>query len=105
MKRLLALRWSFAAALLGLASLASAGDSPFAPDTPYYFEHFDPEQKPWQPGQDLNIEEVFKNYQYYEIRWSQGRQEIRVTRYIRNRHESSERYRIQADGTLEKLAP
>lgn len=91
--------------LLGLAGLAGAGGLPLAPDTSYYFEHFDPEQKPWQPGQDLNIEEVFKNYQYYEIRMMQNTREIQVTRYIRNRRESSERYRIKPDGALEKLTP
>jgi hypothetical protein len=95
----------FAAILLGLAGLAGAVDMPFEPDTPYYFDHFEPEQKPWQPGQDLNIEEVYKNYQYYEIHFMKGKREIQVTRYIRNRRENSERYRIQPDGALEKLAP
>lgn len=95
----------FAAILLCLAGIAGAGDLPFEPDTPYYFEHFNPEQKPWKPGQDLNVEEVFKNYLYYEIRLAKNRQELRVIRYIRNHPEDSVRYRIRPDGALEKLAP
>lgn len=74
-------------------------------DTPLYFEQFDPAQKPWQPGQALNVEEVFKNYQYFEIRFLKQGTEIQVNRYIRNQRESSERYFIQLDGTLERVAP
>ena len=47
------------------ASAASLADK-FTPGTPYYFSDFDPSQQPWEPGQYLNIEEVYKNYQYYE---------------------------------------
>ena len=90
-----------------LASSIAAGqsDHAFDPDTPHYFEHFDPAQKPWLPGQELNVEEVFKNYQYYEIRWAKGNAEIVVTRYVHNARESGERYHLKPDGTLEKLAP
>lgn len=73
----------------------------FEPDTPHYFDHFDPEQKPWQPGQTLNIEEVFKNYQYYEIRFLKQGSEIQVQRYKHNQRDSGGRYRIMPDGTLE----
>ncbi|MFN3398557.1 MAG: hypothetical protein ACK4ZS_08510 [Sulfurimicrobium sp.] len=88
--------------LAGIAC-AAADELPFAPDTPYYFDYFDPRQTPWQPGHGLNLEEVFKNYQYYEIRLVKNRREIRVTHYIQGREEGSEHYRIQSDGTLEKL--
>jgi hypothetical protein len=99
------LRILLAAILPWLAGYVTAGadELPFAPDTPYYFEHFDPQQKPWQPGHGLNIEEVFKNYQFYEIRFSKNSREIQVNRYVRGRNEGSERYRIKPEGTLEKL--
>lgn len=90
--------------LSGIASAAPDTQS-FAPDTSYYFEHFDPQQKPWRPGQDLNVEEVFKNYQYYEIHFQNGGREILVNRYIQNRKEAGVRYRIRGDGALEELAP
>ncbi|MBZ0104165.1 MAG: hypothetical protein K8H84_00910 [Sulfuricella denitrificans] len=93
------------AVLAGLAltlNTASAGQS-FAPDTPHYFDHFDPDQKPWQPGQALNIEEVFKNYQYYEIRFLKQGTEIQVRRYINNNPDGGGRYRILPDGSLDAI--
>ncbi|MEN6587025.1 MAG: hypothetical protein ABFE02_13380 [Sulfuricella sp.] len=84
-------------------ALAASDEPPFAPDTPYYFEHFDPQQKPWQPGHGLNYEEVFKNYQYYEISFVKNGRELQVNHYVRGRNEGSEHYRINPDGTLEKL--
>lgn len=88
-----------------LAGVAAAGSAelPYSPDTPYYFEHFDPRQQPWQPGHGLNIEEVFKNYQYYEIRFLNNGRDMQVTHYVQGRKERSERYRIKPDGVLEKL--
>lgn len=82
-----------------------AGDLAFEPDTSYYFEHFDPAQKPWDPGHGLNIEEVFKNYRYYEIRFDKNRPEIAVTHHIRNSGSTRERYRVKPDGALERLEP
>jgi hypothetical protein len=65
-----------------------------------------PWAKPWQPGQSLNIEEVFKNYQYYEIRFLKQGAEIQVQRYIQNQPAGSrEGYRIKPDGTLDKITP
>ncbi len=89
---------------LSLAASAAPDTHSFAPGTSYYFEHFDPLQKPWRPGQDLNVEEVFKNYQYYEIHFQNGGREILVNRYIQNQKEAGVRYRIRGDGGLEKLA-
>jgi len=99
------LRILLAAVLLWLAGVAAAGaaELPFSPDTPYYFEHFDPQQQPWQPGHGLNIEEVFKNYQYYEIRFLKNGRDIQVTHYVQGRKAGSESYHIKSDGTLEKL--
>ena len=54
-------RLPVAAALFGLVACLQA--QTFEPDTPYLYDSFEPQQKPWQPGRDLNIEEVFKNYQ------------------------------------------
>lgn len=82
---------------------AASAELSYGPDTPHYFEHFDPEQKPWQPGPELNIEEVFKNYQYFEIRYLKQGAEIQVQRYIQNQRVVGERYRIMPDGSLEKI--
>lgn len=90
-------------ACYGLTGHAALGGQSFELDTPHYFEHFDPDQKPWQLGPALNIEEVFKNYQYYEIRFLNQGSEIQVQRYIQNQRDVSERYRILPDGALEKI--
>ena len=72
------------------------------PGTPYYFGNFDPVQRPWEPGQDLNIEEVFKNYQYYEIVLDRDGKEITVNHYIQNRKAGSEKYLVLPDRSLRK---
>ncbi|BAN35758.1 hypothetical protein SCD_n01947 [Sulfuricella denitrificans skB26] len=82
------------------ASAASLAEK-FQPDAPYYFESFDPAMKPWDPGQDLNFEEVFKNYAYYEIIFDKSGQEITVNHYIQNRKERSNRFLIRPDRALE----
>lgn len=74
----------------------------FTPGTPYYFNGFDPGQKPWDPGQHLNLEEVFKNYQYYEIVFNQDGNGITVNRFLRGNKESSERYLVLPDKSLLK---
>lgn len=72
------------------------------PGVKYYYENFDPEQRPWDPGQDLNYEEVFKNYQFYEIVLEQGGKEVTVNRYIQNNKSGSEKYVLLPDGALRK---
>ncbi len=96
-----------AVALLGvLLAPSAAGAAPsmerFTPGTPYYFEHFDPSRQPWDPGQDLNFEEVFKNYQYYEIVFERSGQEITVKRFIQNLKDGSESYLLMPDRSLRK---
>lgn len=86
------------------ANSASLADK-YTPGTPYYFSDFDPGLQPWVPGQQLNIEEVFKNYQYYEIVFDQGGNGITVTRYLRGNRENSEKYLLLPDNSLRKRAP
>ena len=91
-------------ALPPLAGAVSLADQ-LTPDTPYYFDNFDPGQRPWEPGQHLNFEEVFKNYQYYEIVFGRGNREITVNQYLRGSKAGSEIYRILPDGSLRKNEP
>ena len=83
------------------ADAASLGDK-FKPGTPYYYDNFDPGQRPWEPGRNLNIEEVFNNYQYYEIVLDQDGKEITVNQYIRGDRSGSEKYLVLPDGSLRK---
>lgn len=89
------------AALFSFGACAASLAEKFEPGTPYYFENFDPAMKPWDPGQGLNIEEVFKNYLYYEIIFDKSGHELTVNRYLRNGKERSDRYLIRDDGALE----
>jgi hypothetical protein len=73
------------------------------PDTPYYFDSFDSGQRPWAPGQHLNIEEVFKNYQYYEIVFDRGGDVITVNHYIRGSRAGGGKYRVLPDGSLQEI--
>jgi len=93
-------------ALLLLAIPFAYGTAPpderYTPGTPYYFSDFDPGQRPWKPGQHLNIEEVFKNYQYYEIVFDLDGTGITVTRYLSGNRDSSEKYLVLPDKSLRK---
>jgi hypothetical protein len=73
------------------------------PGVKYYYENFDPEQRPWDPGQDLNYEEVFKNYEFYEIVLDAARQEVTVNRFIQNNKSDSQKYRLLPDGALRRM--
>ncbi len=92
---------AFIAALFWVGASAASLAEKFQPGVPYYFENFDPAMKPWDPGQDLNIEEVFKNYIYYEIIFDQSGREITVNRYLQNRKEKSDRFLVRPDRSLE----
>ena len=74
----------------------------YTPGTSYYFNQFDPGQKPWEPGQYLNIEEVFKNYQYFEIVFDRDGMGITVYRYLRGSKEGGEEYLLLPDNSLQK---
>jgi len=90
--------------LLTLASAAGAASlaDKLAPGMPHYFDSFDAGQRPWEPGQPLNIEEVFKNYQYYEILLDRDGKAIVVNQYIRGSKAASEKYLVLPDGSLQK---
>lgn len=88
--------------LLPLSAAAATPADRLTPGTAYYFDNFDAGQRPWTPGQHLNIEEVFKNYQYYEIVLGQDGSGITVNHYIRGSRAGSEKYRILPDGSLQK---
>lgn len=91
---------AFLAALLWTGSGLAGGG--FEPGVPHYFDTFDPAAKPWNPGQELNIEDVFKNYRYYEVFFDGSGREITVHTYIQNRKTESAGYRILPDGSLER---
>ena len=72
------------------------------PGSKYYFDGFDPEGKPWVAGKPLNIEEVFKNYQYVEIAVDHDGKAITVIQYIQGSKRETVRYQVMPDGALRK---
>lgn len=96
--------WLLALAASGHAAAVETGahSAPLAPGARYYFDNFDPLPKPWRPGTPLNIEEVFKNYQYVEIVPDEDGKAITVNRYIQGNRMETSRYRFMLDGGLAK---
>lgn len=81
-----------------LALQASAEE--FVPDTPYLFETFDPQQKPWTPGRDMNIEEVFKNYEYFEVLFGRDGGLLKVSTIRQGKRSEVRYFRRLPDGGL-----
>lgn len=79
--------------------LAAAAQG-FMPGTSYYYADFEPGKQ--QHGQALNFEEVFKNYQYYEIIVGQDGREMTVNQFIRGDKTESAKYLLLPDGSLQK---
>lgn len=94
-----------AAVFILLSAILPAKDSSAAykcrPDSPYYFSEFNPAS--WNPDSELNYEEVYKNYDYFEVSFSKSCDEITVKRYVTGQQSSIERYRLNADGSLGKV--
>jgi len=88
------------AVIFFLLAIVAKADARFQPGVTYYFDAFDPNQKPWSPGFDLNYEEVFKNYEFYEIVFSSSGKEFTVNRYIRNNKTDCEQYLLNPDGSI-----
>ena len=65
-----------------------------------YYDTFDPARVPWEPDEEKNIEEVFKNYRYFSIERDDDR--LAVTEYLHGRAEPVQQYRIDSTGRLQK---
>lgn len=72
------------------------------PGTKYYFDDFNPELRPWTPGELRNIEEVFKNYQYVEIVLDADGRTMTVKQYVQGAPKEEARYRLSPEGILQK---
>lgn len=92
---------AFAATLVSPTGQAHA-DGRLKPGASYYFDTFEPAQKPWNPGHDLNYEEVFKNYLFFEVILAPSGKEITVNRFIQNNKVGSELYLLNPDGSLSR---
>lgn len=69
-------------------------------DTPYDYDTFNPDQTPWHPPQEKNIEEVFKHHQYFAIVYSAAGKQLAVSRYTSGRLTDTTHWIRQTDGSL-----
>ncbi|MDP2760424.1 MAG: hypothetical protein Q8O64_08505 [Sideroxyarcus sp.] len=90
------------AAQLAVAAGVEIHPERLMPGSKYYFDSFDPERKLWAPGEPLNLEEVFKNYQYVEIVPDDDGKAITVNHYIQGSKKETVRYQVMPDGSLRK---
>jgi hypothetical protein len=72
-----------------------------SPDRPYYFSEFNPAT--WKVENEQNYEEVYKNYEYFEVLFSRTCDEIMVKKYVKGRFSAAERYRLSIDGSLDRI--
>ncbi len=70
------------------------------PDSPYFYTEFDPAS--WKIENELNYEEVYKNYEYFEVIFNKGCDEITVKKYIKGEIHSTEKYRLNVNGRVSK---
>ena len=93
--------------LIVFLSVSSAVASPplpaFEPGISHYFDELNRESVPWQPGPERNIEEVFKNYQYFELVFDDGGQTFTARHYERGKISGVQRYQILENGALRSL--
>lgn len=92
---------AIALVLVALISAAAIAGTTLQPGETYYFDNFDPALKPWNPGAGLNIEEVYKNYRYYEVVVDKAGRGITVNCYIQGTKDRSDKYLVRPDGSLE----
>lgn len=91
--------------LLACYSLYSFAGEQVYRDAPYFYDAFDPGRVPWAPGEERNVEEVFKNYRYFAIVYSQDGSHLSVTEYIQGKAKNVHDYQLDASGRLVSTGP
>jgi len=94
------LRWYLPALLFNLMIATSL---PVHAGEVHYYAEFDPSGTPWHPAEEMNFEEVFKNYRYFTIEYSKDGRELTVSSYIQGVIEETSHWRLQPDGSLHAL--
>jgi mono/diheme cytochrome c family protein/WD40 repeat protein len=68
--------------------------------TAHYYTAFDSSQTPWKAAEEKNFEEVFKNYEFFSIVYSNGGAELEVSHYIKGAVADVSQWRLQPNGSL-----
>jgi len=89
-------------ALLLASVLCVLAAVPASARMPHYYDSFDPRPVPWVPGEERNVEEVFKNSVYFAV--EEDGDELAVTEFRSGKALPVRRYRRGPDGGLRELA-
>jgi mono/diheme cytochrome c family protein len=95
--------WLILAAFTSCPAAASESDG-IPGDGSHYYSEFDPSSSPWSPAPEKNLEEVYRNYQYYTIEYSDRGRLLKVTHYINGTAAGITTWRRDANGSLQAVA-
>ncbi len=90
------------------SSRSRAEDQPrtVAPvDTHCYLTDFKPANFPWPPSDCLNVEEVFKNYKYYETELNWPQRKLTVKMIVSGQLQQTDQYKVTKENTLASFSP
>ncbi len=100
MKRYFTRRFNLAAIL---AFVITAAAFPACAETAHYYTEFDSGLIPWQAPEEKNFEEVFKNYEYFAIVYSNDGADLTVSHYIKGVVADVSHWQLQPNGALNAL--
>lgn len=90
---------TFAFIILAAADHSIAAEK-CRPNASYYFSEFNPAS--WKVENEVNFEEVYKNFEYFEVIFNKSCDEITVKRYKKGKFDSSEKYKVDSNGFIQK---
>jgi mono/diheme cytochrome c family protein/WD40 repeat protein len=83
-----------------IAFVITATPFPACADRSHYYTEFNSGLNPWQAPEEKNFEEVFKNYEYFAIVYSNGGADLEVSRYVKGAVAEVSRWQLQPNGSL-----
>ena len=69
-------------------------------ETLHYYTEFNPGLNPWQEPEEKNYEEVFKNYEFFTIVYTNAGRDLEVSRYVKGSVADVSHWQLQPDGAL-----
>jgi len=99
-KRYFTRRFNLAAIL---ACVITAAAFPACAEPAHYYTEFDSGLIPWQAPEEKNFEEVFKNYEYFAIVYSNDGADLTVSHYIKGVVADVSHWQLQPNGALNAL--
>jgi len=73
---------------------------PACAGSPHYYTEFNPDLHPWQAAEEKNFEEVFKNYEYFAIVYTNAGADLEVSHYVKGAVADVSHWQLQPGGKL-----